>query len=263
MQRVYSEHGPVSPPRPSIAPAATFGGRAGQGGVATSRLTVRLPDLTAPPPSLAARQRENDDLGSFAEEPQSEQELREHDAAERTTAATALARVYQFVGQPKFWLACITAIGVQVVLALVFTPAAPPNAAPRVVRKASAEAPQRAGAARIVVPPAETPAAAAATTVPGADELAAPRMQPAPPVDTETRWEPLPPASADPSDGAAATGTGARGDARPGPRLAEQKRLAGEQTYDGRTAQESLGATLEGVMPIDDVELEQPNRGSR
>ena len=260
MQRVYSEHGPMSPPRPSVAPAPSFGGRTGQGGVATSRLTVRLPDMTAPPPSLAAKQREKDEPGSFAEEPRSEQELTQHDDAERTIAATALARIYQFVGQPKFWLACITAIGVQVVLALVFTPAAPPNAAPRVVRKASAEAPQRAGAARIVVPPAETPGASA-TTVPGADELAAPRIQPAPPVDAETMWEPLPPASADPSDGAAATGK--TDGVRPGPRLAEQKRLAGEQTYDGRTAQESLGATLEGVMPIDDVELEQPNRGSR
>lgn len=223
----------------------------------TSRLTVRLPDLTSPRPRAAARSLVTTDH-RFADEAN---QAPPHEATEHVddaAAPTLLARVYRFVGQPKFWLACITAIAVQVVLALVFTPAAQPTAAPRTQRKAApAVSPQRTGVARIVVPPAESPATASAGATSATDIFASPQMQPTPPVDAATPWESLPPTSADPSEGA-----DTRGEAPGAPRLAEQKRLAHDQQYDGRAAQESLGARLEGVMPIDDVDYDEPNAGS-
>lgn len=223
----------------------------------TSRLTVRLPDLTSPRPRPAAPSPDRIDSRDDDEANQAPwQEATEYE--DDAAAPTFLARVYRFVGQPKFWLACLTAIAVQVILALVFTPAAKPTAAPRTRRKAATAAPpQRTGVARIVVPPAESPATASAAATSANDILAAPQMQPTPPVDAAVPWEPLPPTSADPSEGADASGQA------PGsPRLAEQKRLADDQQYDGRAAQESLGARLEGLMPIDDVEHDEPNGGS-
>lgn len=222
----------------------------------TSRLTVRLPDLTSPRPRAVARSLETMEH-RFADEanqlPQQEAREYEDDAA----APILLARAYRFVGQPKFWLACVTAIAVQVVLALVFTPAAKPTMSPRARPRATAAAPAHPGAARIVVPPAESPATPAASATTATDILAAPQMQPTPPVDAATPWEPLPPTSADPSEGA-----DMNGEAQSAPRLAEQKRLADDQQYDGRAAQESLGARLEGVvMPIDDAEQDVPNGG--
>ncbi|HJT33761.1 MAG TPA: hypothetical protein VJ783_17070 [Pirellulales bacterium] len=223
----------------------------------TSRLTVRLPDLTSPRPRPVAPSPETIDPRYVDEANQAPpHEATEH--VDDAAAPTLLARVYRFIGQPKIWLACITAIAVQVILALVFTPPAKPTAAPRTQRKpASAVSPQRTGVARIVVPPAETPTTASAEATSGAtDLLASPQMQPTPPIDAAAPWEPLPTTSADPSEG-----TDTRGEAPGAPRLAEQKRLADDQQYDGRAAQESLGARLEGVMPIDDVEHE-PNGGS-
>lgn len=224
----------------------------------TSRLTVRLPDLTSPRPRPAALSPEKIDTRYVDEA----NHAPPHEATEHVAdaaAPTLLARVYRFIGQPKIWLACITAIAVQVVLALVFTPPAKPTAAPRTQRKpASAAAqPQRTGVARIVVPPAESTATASAEATSATDLLASPQMQPTPPVDAAAPWEPLPSISPGPSEG-----TDTRGEAPGAPRLAEQKRLADDRQYDGRAAEESLGARLEGVMPIDDVDRDEPNGGS-
>lgn len=223
----------------------------------TSRLTVRLPDLTSPRPRPAASSPQKIDP-RFVDEANEAMRQVASEHEEDAAAPTLWARVYRFVGQPKFWLACVTAIAVQVVLALAFTPAAKPTAAPRPPRKTAAAAPpQSTGVARIVVPPAETPTTASAEASSATDLLASPQMQPTPPIDAAAPWEPLPPTSADPSEG-----TDTRGEAPGAPRLAEQKRLADNQQYDGRAAQESLGARLEGVMPIDDVDHDEPNGGS-
>lgn len=215
-------------------------------------LTVRLPDLSSPsaaPPGTAEPGHNRDERVGPPGLPL--QDTR--GAAPELLRRGVFARVYQFVGQPKFWLACLTAIGVQVVLALVFSPAAPKtdSHAPR----KSPVPPERAAATRIVVPPAESPPARAG--IPSADALAAPQMQPAPPADAAMLAEP-PTTSATPLEGAATSS-----DSIHTPRLAEQRGFARQQRYDGQTGSEALGATLEQVVPVDDVDLQQPNGGSR
>ncbi len=218
-------------------------------------LTVRLPDLTSPAAPRPGRSKPVTDRPELIAKTSTVLPEIEHSVTERTAPLGILSRIYQFVGQPKFWLAGITAIGVQVVLALVFTPA-PTTSDPAPSPRSKAPAvPERAPAARIVVPPAESPSAKGA--VPSADLLTAPQMQPAPPADASTQVEPLPSTSAAPVEDAAA-----RSRPAPAPRVAEQRRLAEERRYDGQAA-EAAGATLDAVVPIDDVELEQPPLGIR
>lgn len=219
-------------------------------------LTVRLPDLTSP----VVPRLERPERGAPPNESTSKDELAlldtEHSVTERAAPPQGiLARFYHFVGQPKFWLACITAIGVQVVLALFFTPAPSSSGAASGQHKAVA-APKQAAPARIVVPPAKVSSPQGPTST--ADHLMVPQMQPAPPPDAATQVEPLPSTSSAPVEGANAASSWLQER-----RLAERRSLAAERKYDGQATAEAIGATLEGVAPVDEVDLEQPNGGNR
>ncbi|HEX7447819.1 MAG TPA: hypothetical protein VF306_09760 [Pirellulales bacterium] len=218
-------------------------------------LTVRLPDLTLPTaPRRGRLQPGIDSADAVASVPVGSSDPRPLEMEEPAPRGI-LARIYQFIMQPKFWLACITAVVVQVVLALVFTPP-PPAADPAPGRRKASVASDRAPPSRIVVPPAESSSAQGAA--PATDLLTAPQMQPAPPADAAMQIEPLPATPAAPLEG-----TEAASGHPQGARVAEQRRLAEQRRYDGQPAAEAFGATLEGVSPIDDAELHQTQSGNR
>lgn len=220
------------------------------------RITIRLPDLSSPVATASANLVSSEHRDASAVRTGPSPDFADRRSRAKQMAGVWLTRAYKVVGQPRFWLACLTAIGVQVVLALVCAPAAKPAAASRAPRR-SAGASQAAGPARIVVPPAETPARGAAA-LPAADILAAPQMQPAPPADAIKAWDPPPPTTSESYEGAAIDD-----DARSAPRLAEQKRLAGDLKYDGAAANPPRGASLDGIVPIDDAGVEPPSSQNR
>ncbi len=218
-------------------------------------LTVRLPDLTSPVAPRAGRSKP--DAASpeaFGNASSAVTELGPS-AREHAAKPSLFARVCQFIGQPKFWLACLTAIVVQIVLALAFAPAAP-EAEPAATPPKAPAAPPRTEAARIIVPPAEPSSAKGAA--PATDLLTAPQMQPAPPADAASQIEPLPSISPAPGESVELMG-----DSPLGPRVAEQRSLADDRQYDGQATPEAIGAKLEAVAPVDEGELQQPNGGSR
>lgn len=141
-----------------------------------SRLTIRLPDLNNPrrpaaAPSTPAPPAHLPLAGSTSMAPEMEHAAGNENGDSRQTATARSAPVewlhafsrktIGFVRQPKFWLACVVAVAVQVVLAFAMTPAedAPdgqkPEQAPAPAWQKAAEEP----AARIVVPaaPASVP----------------------------------------------------------------------------------------------------------
>lgn len=131
---------------------------------ATAYLTIRLPDVSTP----GEPRRPMDKVPLQA--PSIEKALPATETP--TTAMTDVAsdavrsslwwtdrlpeKVIAFVRQPKFWLSCIAAVAVQVVLAAVMTPAQDDQS--EVKRTAAKPWQDRASApaARIIVPPAST-----------------------------------------------------------------------------------------------------------
>lgn len=209
---------------------------------AKSRLTVRLPDLntaraafTSPiagtPKSELAEATENGGAGQTEPEASSSAWLR------------PLARkTLDFVRQPKFWLAFVVAVAVQVVLAFVMTPAEGESdsekSAPSVAQpwQKAAEEP----AARIVVPAAPVSAADDhSDTAPAVT----PPMGPALPFDATSG------AAGHASDARTAEGAEEPAGAA---RLADKASPTAEGArVAGRPAAQSNGATLGGIAPLD------------
>lgn len=231
-----------------------------------TRTTIRLPDLSAPlergravdrpindsdeveMPSEATATLESSDPEAAPKLPATREPLRSllaHPLAEKCIA---------YVQQPKFWLACIVAVAVQVVLAAVMTPA-DGDSQPPTPRQTSAKRwskPAAAPATRIVVPPAPTPA----------------DVEPADGLQNGTT---TPLGVTAPLDGLSdvnATGGQASSDAgplellTPPARMADSRRLtdAGPH-FDGRTAQSHEGATLGAIVPLEPSP--EPNRNEQ
>lgn len=98
---------------------------------AKSRLTIRLPDLSAARvPLVGPPAGSPPGLLTVGSESQQDNEAAEATSAGQVTKGSAPAwmrqlpqKTFDLVRQPKFWLACVVAVAVQIVLALVMTPA--------------------------------------------------------------------------------------------------------------------------------------------
>lgn len=218
---------------------------------AKSRLTIRLPDLNNARPALAAQAGQAKSFSSASSAPTSEPaETLKHGQSGQAAVDTMQSpawfrrlpkRTLDFVRQPKFWLACVVAVAVQVVLAFVMTPAEgvsdgkKPTPGPAEAWQKAAEEP----AARIVVP-------AAPVTVPDDHADAAPvlttPMGPALPIEATS----------------GATGPGSEllsaepQEQSPAERLAaEHLPAAAGARVAGRPAVQTDGATLGGIAPLD------------
>lgn len=220
---------------------------------AKSRLTVRLPDLTAPreTPTASGGGFDRQSGSSVSHKvpqtpnPQSvidaEIEAAEPSGADRSIE-TLPRKVMAFVRQPKFWLACIVAIAVQVLLAVVMTPAEGDNDQADRRRTAAKHWPKATPepAARIMVPAAPLPAEALYQTG-GAMEGATTPMGLAAPLDSSS--------DAGPSG---TTDSEAGNNPSPSARMADNHRMGGESAqFDGRAVGDVDGATLRGIIPLE------------
>jgi hypothetical protein len=220
---------------------------------AKSRLTIRLPDLNTP------RDLPNDGGPVESNGPSrlnkiAPQTARPQPAGNRETASVEpLAilprrlpqKILMVVRQPNFWLACGVAIAVQLLLAAVMTPAEgdgdredrPPIAAEPPTKAVPAPA------ARIVVPAAPLPSETSDPTDGSAEGATTTPMGLTAPLDLSPDAAP---------HGAETTEATAGASPSPAARIAENRRVAGENPqYDGRTVGEVNGATLGGIMPLE------------
>jgi hypothetical protein len=154
-------------------------------------------------------------------------------------------KVVVFVRQPKVWLSCIVAIAVQVVLAIIMTPAeddAHLSQRPLSAAKAWTK-PVAAPATRIVVPPAVAPSefiepadgARGSTTTPLGLAL---------PLESSTDATGL--------NGQVMSDAESLDGALPATRVAENHRLADNgRQFDSRPVGHTDGATLGGIVPLE------------
>jgi hypothetical protein len=151
-----------------------------------------------------------------------------------------------YVRQPKFWLACIVAVAVQVLLAAVMTPADGDREqlAPRQTSAKQWSKPAAAPATRIVVPPAQTPG--------DAEPAEGLKNGTTTPLGVTVPMDGL-------SDMNGPTGQ-ASGDAEPlelltpPTRMADIRRLADAAAqFDGRNGQSHEGATLGAIVPLEPI----------
>ncbi|HWB08415.1 MAG TPA: hypothetical protein VG826_04295 [Pirellulales bacterium] len=163
-------------------------------------------------------------------------------------------RVVPFVRQPKFWLACVTAIGVQVLLAAIMTPAEEgPSEHVRTAanpwRKPAPVPPER-----IVVPPAQG-SHDAGDAVDSEKHGTTTPLGATAPLDAPKGTGPVEPASTETDDVVGAS---------PFPRMAENRRLAGDgRKFDGVPSGDADGATLGGIVPLEpmpETNLHEPRR---
>lgn len=221
---------------------------------AKSRLTIRLPDLnTVGPPAAASASALRQAPMASPINPSHGSELAEtatNSPAEQDKQAAGQSpawirelprKTLDLVRQPKFWLACIVAVAVQVVLAFVMTPAEgvsdgkkPPQAPAQAWQKAPEEP-----AARIVVP-------AAPVSVPDDHSETAPSvttpMGPALPFDPTTDIT---------GSGSNALTVDGPDEQVPAARMADkQSHTEGGRSID-RPAQQMDGATLGGIAPLE------------
>jgi hypothetical protein len=150
----------------------------------------------------------------------------------------------QVVRQPKFWLACVVAIAVQVVLALVVTPGEGDDrddGRPLTAAKPWPKTPA-APAARIIVPAAPTNVTEeSAGSLPGGTTPMGPTG-------------PLDPAMEEASPTGEPFSAEAPGDRFGATRMANNRRPSDEAArFDGRTTGESDGATLGGIAPLENA----------
>lgn len=225
---------------------------------AKSRLTVRLPDLSAP--------RRTTDLASTAAEPDAKEPFGPtsgvaaavnppassgarggHSARlrERLPSLEALPRkVLAFVRQPQFWLACVVAIAVQVVLAVVMTPAEGDSVRPE--RTAAKPWPKSAPApaVRIIVPSAPAP-----TDVP--EQADVPLHGTTTPMGLTVPWESSSDSAAPVVEGP--TDADSVNLRLPRTRTADRRRWADHAAgqLDGGAGGETDGATLDGILPME------------
>lgn len=232
---------------------------------AKSRLIVRLPDLgsaripnPAPVAAPGTSLRGNESVGNSSIRTPGQTDNQESTASqaarfELTSKLQELPRkALEMVRQPKFWLACIVAVAVQIVLALIMTPA---DAGPEREKRAAASAKpwQKTAAeppARIVVP---------AAPVNGNDERSdvmpsgASPMAPALPPETSNDGGALGSASLLDIDG----------DRSAAVRMAENRPLADDPgSSPARPSSEADGATLGGIAPFEPAVPAQ-DRGPR
>lgn len=238
-----SRAGPIAGPH--FAPATTR---------SRSRMTIRLPDVSI----HAEIGRETDQelahtgVAVLPAEARATLDPSEHgESGTRSEAGWRSTRPLEhpfvqkcvaYVRQPKFWLACLAAVAVQVLLAAVMTPADDEPPEPRQTSAKRWSKPAAAPATRIVVPPAQTPADA----------------EPAEGLKNGTT---TPLGVTAPLDGLSEvngrTGQGS-GDTEPfelltpPTRMAENRRLADAgQHFDGRNAESNQGATLGAIVPLE------------
>jgi hypothetical protein len=165
-------------------------------------------------------------------------------------------RVIPFVRQPRFWLACITAIGVQVVLAAVMTPAEDDHRDE--IRTAAKAWPKPAPvpAERIVVPPAQGPH----------DLLDPPdhgKHGTTTPLGSTAHLD----SPADATGATAAADTDGVDDTSAQVRVAENRRLDDGRQFDRQfeagPGEQADGATLGGIVPLGPMHesnLQEPRR---
>jgi hypothetical protein len=221
---------------------------------AKSRLTIRLPDLSSSRLTVAAQAKANvapAATGQVGPEMPPDDQHRgtaTYAVSTEQAASTALAKlavssgglpqkILTFVRQPKFWLACIVAVVVQVVLAFVMTPVeqdSDRDARPKHAAKPSEASPEPA--AHIVVP---------AAPVNVADEPNQP-----PPTATTPMGLTLP---VDTATDATSTGDEELSAERfPETRMAENRPLVeAKARFDGRSTGGPDGATLGGISPVE------------
>lgn len=220
---------------------------------AKSRLTIRLPDLNASrdlpnegaPVDSNGRSRLNKSVPQTAKSPPAA--IVETTSVEpRTVASGRLPqKIIAVVRQPKFWLACVVAIAVQVLLAAVMTPAegdsdredSPPTAAEPPTKTVPAPA------ARIVVPAAPLPSEAMDPSDRSTEGATTPMGLTAP---LDPSLDAAAPSGAETTEATAGTSPS------PTARMAENRRAVGENSqFDGRAVGEVNGATLGGIMPLE------------
>jgi hypothetical protein len=230
---------------PPVASAATNRSK--------SRLTIRLPDVSAPREPPRAESNSVDPVSETAR-PAAPSPLKAAIGAALPATISQIGKplshpivgkVVAFVRQPKFWLACITAIAVQVALAAVMTPAKDDRDQPERPRTAAKRwsKPVSTPAARIVVPPAQTPNDDIEPANNPKTGTTTPLGVPAP-LETSS--------DTDGPNGQALSGTDASGLLTPPTRMADNRRLAGDgRPLDGRSAGPIEGATLGGIVPLE------------
>jgi hypothetical protein len=238
---------------------------------AKSRVTVRLPDLSAartPSPKAKIAEPGNalrcpDDAGAVASEGI---EPRKATASGQDTLTAGIAtgsggiparrespsltgssrfqglsrKTLEFVRQPKFWLACVVAVAVQIVLAFVMTPAdAGPDGEKRMPTSAKSESKKaEEPAARIVVP------AAPANLHDERSDLLPGSASPMGPTSPQE-----PTNDAGMQSSVPLSETGGR---LPAARMAENRQLGDESAdLDHRSGHDADGATLGGIAPLE------------
>lgn len=205
---------------------------------AKTPMTVRLPDLSGARKSARPH------------EPASGKEIAKSSAAAIAQAVdpsgaaarpvlvkeVLFAKVVGVVRQPKFWLACVVFLAVQVILALVVPPREeepPPFRVEVTTKSPETDAPP---AARIVVPAASTPMEV---------------LEPAPAAEglTTPMGAALPTEPGDAKAGDPSTAMEDSGLPAPPTRMADSRGLGEGGQFDGR-ALEPDGATLGGILPL-------------
>ena len=216
---------------------------------AKSRLIVRLPDLSGPKATVRAAavadaglstdlsSRETPKIGPSA----SMLPYLANIPVTLNSIAGLPHKALELVRQPKFWLACVVAVMVQVVLALVITPSDRDldRDRPLTAAKPWPKTPATP-AARIVVP------AAPANAV---DENGGPLPGATTPMGPTVPLEPTGEAA---SPGGEPFSAEAPGDRLAGTRTADNRNRVDEAPqFDGRAPGESDGATLGGIAPLE------------
>ncbi|HVX10322.1 MAG TPA: hypothetical protein VHC22_04035 [Pirellulales bacterium] len=222
-----------------------------------SRLIVRLPDLSPRPTetSAATTSAATTAAGAATDVAQStgesrkerllavSEQLRARLSATCRRSLTGLPqKSLNVVRQPKFWLACVVAIAVQVVLALVVTPGEGDDRRddrPLTAAKPWPKTPA-APAARIIVPAAPTNVTEdLGGSLPGGTTPMGPTV-------------PLEPGLEEASPTGEPFSAEAPGD-RFGPTRMVENRRQGDEAghFDGRATAESDGATLGGIAPLE------------
>jgi hypothetical protein len=261
MQQVDHPVGSARPNRP--VPPNSAGGN--------SRRTVRLPDLTAAPPTPAASTAmvapgatkpaawatpvpppaaAQAGLPSANEAEQSAKPSSKsstlRSAFDRPAILHRLQEFRQSALQPKLWLALGTAIAVQLVLSWIFspkTPEAPPADRPAAQnRRIAADAPAAEPAARIVAPPAVSPSASAGA--PDANDAVAVPLGHL--NDGAEPWQ---------GDSGTASAEATHDAAGQPIRMAENVRSGRDATqFDGQIRGDTAGATLDALVPLETAE---------
>jgi hypothetical protein len=219
---------------------------------AKSRLIIRLPDLSSPKATMAvaatvvdsgpSTELSNREMSKVGAATSSGSDMATVPVAWRRSIAALPQKALALVRQPKFWLACVVAIVVQVVLAMVITPAEEDldrTDRPLTALKPWPKAPE-APPARIVVPAAPANVAdESSESMPGATTPMGPTA-------------PLEPATETASPGGQPFSAEGPGDLLSPTRMADNRSRADETIhFDGRTPSESDGATLGGISPLE------------